>query len=197
MSSHALRRAIVVVLLAAGCLAIVPGVAGAGVKAKYRSEYKARLKMLDTAFQGYVDGYGHNKDTCRQVADDMKDLLDDPDQLLIARQGCQKIYDSQKDGPDASADSYAGMISRFRMGWARYFGSPAEQKRFKARCDRLKQYSGQAIRADNFINNAWKDLSLDPPDFEFASVNIAFGDNDLALGQKGYKTWMAKLRAML
>jgi hypothetical protein len=176
---------------------IVPGVAGAGVKAKYRSEYKARLKMLDTAFQGYVDAYGHNKNTCRQVADDMKDLLDDPDQLLIARQGCQRIYDTQKDGPDKSADAYAGMISRFRMCFARYFTSPAQQKQFKARCDRLKEYSGLAIRADNFVNNAWRKLAQDPPDFEYAVVNIEFGDNDLALGQKGYKTWAAKLKAML
>jgi type II secretory pathway pseudopilin PulG len=197
MSSHALRRVIVVALLAAGCLVIVPGVAGAGVKAKYRSEYKARLKMLDTAFQGYVDAYGHNKNTCEQVADGMKDLLDDPDQLLVARQGCQKIYDTQKDGPDQSADAYAGMISRFRMNSARYFTSPAQQKQFKARCDQLKQYSGQAIRAGNFIYNAWKALAKDPPDFEFAAVNIGFGDNDLALGQQGHKTWAAKLKAML
>ena len=40
-------------------------------------------------------------------------------------------------------------------------------------------------------------LGDDPPDFALSSASIAFGDNDLATGQKAYTTWMAKLKALL
>jgi hypothetical protein len=197
MGTAALRRVIVLVLLAAGCLLIVPGVAGAGVSKKYRAEYKSQLSKLDTYFQACVDAYGHNKAACLEWTEAVRDALDDPEQLVVARQGALKVYDTQKDTPQHACDGFDELVAEFKAGASRYFTSAAQRNQFKVRLARVGEQGGIAIRADAYIYNAWKALGADPPDFEFSSVSVAYGDNDLAAGQKGYATWRTKLKALL
>lgn len=197
MGTAALRRVIVLVMLAAGCLLVVPGVAGAGVGKKYRAEYKSQLRKLDRYFQACVDAYGYNKASCLEWTEAVRDALDNPEQLLVARQGALRVYETQKDTPEHACDGFEDIVAEFNAGAARYFTSAAQRKLFKARCAGLKVQGGIAIRADSFIYLAWKALGADPPDFEMSSVKIAFGDNDLASGQKGYAAWMTKLKALL
>lgn len=197
MSAAALRRVIVIGLLAVGCLLVVPGVAGAAVNKKYRAEYRTQLRMLDTYFQACVDAYGHNKTSCLEWTEAVRDVLDNPEQLVIARQGALKVYETYKDSPMKASDVFDEMVGKFKARAARYFASSAQRTQFKTRCTRLGEWGGVAIRADTFIYNAWKNLGADPPDFALSSSNIAFGDNDLATGQKAYATWRAKLKALL
>ena len=70
MSKLTVRRAIILILAAAACVLVVPGMAGAQVRAKYRAEYKASLNDLKNVFkhlrpglrqcQGRVHRVGHH-----------------------------------------------------------------------------------------------------------------------------------------
>ena len=76
MSKLTVRRAIILILVAACCLLVVPGMAGAGVRAKYRAEYKASLNDLKNVFKIYAQGYDNAKAASTELATTMRATTD-------------------------------------------------------------------------------------------------------------------------
>ncbi len=197
MSKLTVRRAIMLILVAASCLLVVPGMAGAGVRAKYRAEYKASLNDLKNVFKIYAQGYDNAKAASDELAITMR-ATGDHDLLVQHEQQALSTYTAYLGKPEEWYLSYAKMVNSVKAKATRYFAAIKEQARFKTACNRLKAYAGMLIQQANMhVYDSFQELSTDPPDYLNHAVWLDLGDEDAAAGHEGFDKQMAALKALL
>jgi hypothetical protein len=190
------RRAIILILVAACCLLVVPGVAGAGVRAKYRVEYTAKVNDLKTVFNIYATAYDNAKSASLQLADTLA-ATTDHDLKVTYEQQAMSTYTAYLGKPEEWNLSYAKMINGLKAGATRYFAAAGQQARFKTACNRLKSYAGMLILLANVhVYDSFRDLGSDPPDYVVSQAMLDAGDEDAASGHEGFDKQMAALKAL-
>ena len=137
MSKLTVRRAIIIVLAAASCLLVVPGMAGAQVRAKHRAEYKASLNDLKNVFKIYAQGYDNAKAASDELAITMM-ATTDHDLLVRHEQQALSVYTAYLGKPAEWNTSYAKIVNACRGKASRYFAAIKQQARFKTACNRLQ-----------------------------------------------------------
>jgi hypothetical protein len=196
VSKLTVRRAIILVLVAAGCLLVVPGMAGAGVRAKYRAEYKAKVNGLDRTFSIYATAYDNAKSASLELAGTLA-ATSDHDLRVIYEQQALSTYTAYLGKPEEWNLSYARMINGLKAGATRYFAVAGQRTRFKAACDRLKSYAGMLILLANVhVYDSFRDLGSEPPDYVTSQAMLDAGDEDAAEGHEGFDKWRTALRAL-
>lgn len=200
MSIKTWRLSVVLVLLAAGLLLAVPGVAGAQVKAKYRAEYKAKLTSFTKAFNAFARNYDNMQDGSITVAQDMAPMIGDPDQresLVEAENWCLSVYNSCKGKPYTWSMAYGKSINAFSGKAKRYFAKATQQRKFKTACLHLKANSAILIwLANDLLYESYLFLSKDLPEIDLATKAVADADEHAASGHEGFDKWIAKLHAL-
>ena len=197
MGNLTARRAIIIVLVAVCCLLVVPGIAGASVKAKYRAEYKARVNALKSEFTVWARAYDSARDQSIQTADAISSAADHDLQLLYEQQARQEYVDNLGLPEDWNI-TYAKTVNAFKAKATRYFASAAQQKHFKTACDQLKAGARKLILlANTHVYDSFQELSTDPPDYVTQQAMLDFGDKDAAAGHEGFDKQVAALKALL
>lgn len=194
--SSTMRRAIVLVLVAACGTLVLPCVAGAQVRAKHRAEYRNTVKNLDTMFGIWAQAF----DNARQASIDQATTMmgtTDHDLLLLYEQNAMSVYTANLGRPAEWNVSYARMVNAFKAKAKRSFAAASQQRAFKTRCDRLKAYAGMLILpANTHVYDSLKELGTDPPDYITSAAMIGFADEDAAAGHEGFDKNRAALNAM-
>lgn len=195
------RLVAILVLVAAGLLLAVPGVAGAHVRAKYRAEYKTTLTSLNKGFLAFARSYDNMKQASIGAAQDMAPMIGDPnqhEQLVAGENWCLNIYNMTKDKPTIWNFRFCKSINAFKGKAQRYFATATRQRRFKHACDLLKSYGGCLILlANDHVYDSFKKLGIDPPAIDLAAQAIADADEDAATGHEGFDKQLAALRTLL
>ena len=202
MRTNTRRLSVMLVLVAAALLLALPGVAGAHVRAKYRTEYKAKLTSLSKGFNAFARNYDNMKQGSLDSASDMAPWIGDPDQheQLVERENwCLTIYNMNKGKPMTWATAYWKSINAFSgEGEAvlRHRRAAAQVQ------ERLRQAEGlhrppDPERANDHLYESYRVLGMDPPALDLAAKAIAEGDEDAATGHEGADKWFAALRAQL
>ena len=196
MNKLTVRRAIILVLVAACCLLVVPGMAGAGVRAKYRSEYKAKVNGLKRTFSIYATAYDNAKSASLQWADALA-ATTDRDLRVLYEQQALSAYTANLGKPEEWNLSYARTINGFKAGATRYFAAAGQQTGFKATCNRLKSCAGMLILLANVhVYDSFQELGSEPPDYVTSQAMLDFGDEDAAKGHEGFDKQMSALKAL-
>ncbi len=195
------RRTVVLVLVAAGLLLAVPGVAGAHVRAQYRAEYKMRLSSLTKGFNAFARNYDNMKQGSVGVAETMAPMIGDPNQretLVNHENWCLTIYNLYKGKPETWHAAFSKSINNFSGKAKRYFATAAQQRKFKRACLGFKGNAGILIwQANDRVYESYRVLGMDPPALELAAKAIAEADARAASGHEGVDKWTAVLRALL
>jgi hypothetical protein len=201
MRANTRRLSVMLVLVAAALLLALPGVAGAHVRAKYRTEYKAKLTSLSKGFNAFARNYDNMKQGSLDAAEVMAPMIGDPnqrEQLVDHENWCLTIYNMNKGKPVTWATAYRKPISAFSGKAKLYFATAAQQRKFKSACGKLKAYTSVLIMsANDHLYESYRVLGLDPPALDLAAKAIAEGDEDAATGHEGADKWFAALRAQL
>jgi type II secretory pathway pseudopilin PulG len=197
VSKLTVRRAIVLILVAAACVLVAPGVSGAQVRANHRAEYKASLNDLKNVFKIYAQGYDNAKAASTELAITMRATTDHD--LLVAYQNQALIaYNANLGKPAEWNTSYAKVVNAFKGKASRYFVAVKQQSRFKTACDGLKTSARKLILLANMhVYHSFQDLSSEPPDYGPAGLQLDYGDEDAAAGHEGFDKQAAALKALL
>jgi type II secretory pathway pseudopilin PulG len=197
VSKLTVRRVIVLILVAACCLLVVPGMAGAGVRTKYRAEYKASLNNLKNVFNIYAQGYDNARAASNELRITMMATTDHD--LLVAYQNQALIaYNANLGKPAEWNTSYAKMVNAFKGKASHYFATAKQQTRFKTACDGLKTSARKLILLANVhVYHSFQDLSNEPPGYDTAGLQLDYGDEDAAAGHEGFDKRAAALKALL
>ena len=194
--SRTVNRAIILVVVAACCTLAVPGIAGAGVRAKYRAEYRTNVRNLNKVFNVWAQAFDNARQGSLDHASTMM-ATTDHDLLLLHEQSALSVYAANLGKPADWNLSYARTVNAFKAKAKRYFVKVAQQRAFKTRCNRLKAYAGMLILlANTHVYDSFQELGSDPPDYVTAAAMIDFADEDAAAGHEGFDKNRAALNAM-
>jgi hypothetical protein len=195
------RLLVVLTLVAACALLTVPGVAGAHVKAKYRTQYKRQLTLLNKTFTTFANSYDNLTADSRHRAEIMEPMVGNPaqrDTLLQHEKAARDFYDQWKDLPMQLSMQFSKSINTFKAKAKRYFATAKQQRLFKKRCELLKSYASFLMwLANDHAYESYKYLGQDPPAFQASAKALEDADADAATGHEGWDAQRAKLRAML
>jgi hypothetical protein len=201
VNKRTVRRAIILVLVAAGCLMVVPAISGAHVRAKHRSEYKRQLTLFNKAFTTFANSYDNSTADSRNRAEIMAPMVGNPEQretLLAYEAGALEIYNRCKDLPMQLSMEFGKSINAFKAKAKRYFATAKQQRLFKKRCELLKSYASYLMwLAQDHAYVSYQLLGQDPPAFEASAKALEDGDADAAVGHEGWDAQRAALRGML
>jgi hypothetical protein len=196
VKKRTVHRAIILVLVAAGCVMVVPGVSDAHVRAQRRAEYKTTLNGLKSTFNVYARAYDSAKSASEQWATNIA-ATSDQDLRITYEQQALGVYTANVGLPMQWNLSYARAVKAFKAKAPRYFAAVKQQSRFKTACDRLKANAGVLIQSANeHVYDSFKELGTDPPDYVTSAAMIGFGDESAASGHEGFDKQMAALKAL-
>lgn len=195
------RLLVIIALVAACALLAVPGVAGAHVKAKYRTEYKAKLTGYDKSFTIFAIAYDNLSASSASHAETVAPWIGDPamaEQLQIWEDAARAIYEGCKDSPMQTSMKFSKSIKAFKGKAKRYFATATQQRLFKKRCDLLKAYASYLMwLANDHVYDSYRLLGMHPPNLQASAEALADGDADAATGHEGWDKQYAALRGML
>jgi len=194
------RRAIVLVLVAAGLLLAVPGGAAAHVKAKYKAEYRAKLAYWESSFDTYDSGYAAARDQSNALAATMAPLIGDPDkhaQLVAYELYALNVCTSTKSLPDTWWEQIDNAMDADLRKARRWFAAAKDRKSFKAQALRVRMSFTGLMSAHRSVNRSFEALSTDPPELEEQAREIARSDESVSLLRSFFARAVAALRKLL
>lgn len=178
MSGSTTRRAVVLILIVAGLLLAAPVGASAGVKAKYKREYKAKLDNWRAAFASEYVAYGDVIDEVDRVASAEAPLVGDPDQhdkLVYYETYALTCYTNLSPLPSKWLAHYVGVVNKDAGRMSRWFTSRSDREAFQEQVDEVL-YAFKRLRdAMDNVHHAFKYLSSDPPYFEGQVMDLMAG----------------------
>jgi hypothetical protein len=174
--ARACRLTIIALLVAAISLLAAPGVAGAHVKARYRTEYKKAVSAKKDLFLVYATQFQNASIHCGQLRATMEPLINDPDQretLLNGEAYALTIHDNLERTIPLWQKGTDSAFTTFFLKGKRWFATARQRSTFRHRAARLESVFSMVLEvAYPKVSLAFLDLSQDPPDLASEATHI-------------------------
>jgi hypothetical protein len=194
------RRAIVLVLVAAGLLLAVPGATTAHVKPKYKAEYRAKLIAWQNSFAIYENQFWATREQSNNLAAMMATEMEDPDkraQLEAHRQYALTVYANAKSLPAKWRATIYPALKADLSKANRWFASSQDRASFKSQTLRVRDGFTAVTNANDEAIESFMWLGRNPPDLLLQAEALDTGDSQIAIGKNGLGGALAALKKLL
>lgn len=184
------------------CTLALPAAAGAHVRGRYKTEYKAELARMQSLFDGSARSFSATQTSIEATATAMRGMLGDPAraaELQALEQRCGSAYQQMTD--ETMPDAWMAVESAFSayLGNAsRWFVSSRDRTRFTGAAAAMKKtFSLLVQNAAEAQSLEYQALSQDPPDLEGQKAQAAAANASAARARNDMRKDVKALLALL